>query len=317
MHAPALDFARLKRLISLEQVLIAKGLSASLKHHGNRLVGPCPVHGGDNPHAFVADLAKNLWHCFTRCQGGGDVVELVRRMDHLSYRQTACYLAALAQDPIPDAAWRAAPTPGPFRPFTRRLGLDPCSPWLAHKGISPTTAARFEAGAYHGRGFLACCLGVRLHDPAGQPLGYAGRRLDPQAIARYGKWKFPGGMPKKDLLYGFHYSARRYLQGLVLVEGPWAVMRLAQLGVPAVALLGTQLSAAQHQLLRALPQLTLMLDGDQAGRAATERLFLLLRDTRHTRCIDLPADHDPDDLDDASLSALMRPFHPSRIRLPA
>ncbi len=315
MHAPALDFARLKRLVSLEQVLIAKGLSASLKQHGNRLVGPCPVHGGDNPHAFVADLAKNLWYCFTRCQGGGDVVELVRRMDHLSYRQSACYLAALAQDPIPGGAWHAAPPSRPFRPFTRRLVLDAAAPWLAQKGISADTAARFEAGTYHGRGFLACCIGVRLHDPAGQPLGYAGRRLDPQAIARYGKWKFPCRMPKKDLLYGFHLSARRYLQCLVLVEGPWAVMRLAQLGVPAAALLGTQLSPAQHQLLRALPQLTLMLDGDQAGRAATLRLFHLLRDTVHTQCIYPPADSDPDDLDDASLSALMRPIPPSRTRL--
>jgi hypothetical protein len=236
-------------------------------------------------------------------------------MDHLSYRQSACYLAALAQQPSAQGAWRAAPAPGPFRPFTRRLGLDPCAPWLAHKGIAPATAARFEAGAYPGRGFLASCIGVRLHDPAGQPLGYAGRRLDPQAIARYGKWKLPRGMPKQHLLYGFHYSARPDLQGLVLVEGPWAVMRLAQLGVPAVALLGTQLSPAQHQLLRALPQLTLMLDGDQAGRAATERLFHLLRDTLHTQRIYLPADHDPDDLDDASLSALMRPIHPSRTRL--
>ena len=117
-------------------------------------------------------------------------------------------------------------------------------------------------------------------------------------------------MPKKDLLYGFHRSARRDLPALVLVEGPWAVMRLAQLGLPAVALLGTQLSATQHRLLRAFPQITLMLDGDQAGRAATERLFHLLRDTLRTQCIYLPADHDPDDLDDPSLSALMRPIHP-------
>jgi len=53
------------------------------------------VHGGDNPHAFVVDLTKDLWYCFTRRQGGGDVVELVRRMHRVGYRQCAHYLATL------------------------------------------------------------------------------------------------------------------------------------------------------------------------------------------------------------------------------
>jgi len=308
MHPPALAFARLKRLVSLEQVLTAKGLTGSLRRRGNRLVGPCPVHGGDNPHAFRADLAKNIWYCFTRCQGGGDVVELIRRIDHLSYREAARYLAALAHCPTPCGESATPIPPHPFRPFTRRLTLDPCAPWLAHKGISSTTAARFEAGVYHGNGFLASCLGVRLHDTDGQPLGYAGRRLDPLPIARFGKWKFPRGLPKKELLYGFHHCDPPRHQALVVVECPWSVMRLAQLAIPAVALLGTQLCAAQHQRLRPFPRLLLLLDGDHAGRTATRKLYHTLRNTIDTHCIYLPAERDPDDLDDTSLAALIRPF---------
>jgi len=308
MPASALDFARLKQRVCLHQVLLAKGLTGALRPRGSRLIGPCPVHGGDNPRAFVADLGRNLWHCFTRCQGGGDVVELVRRLDHLSYRETARYLARLAQEPVAVDGPRAAAGPGPFRPFIRQLALDSATPWLARKGIAPATAAGFEAGAYHGRGFLDACIGVRLHDPAGQPLGYAGRRLDKHAIARYGKWKLPRGLPKRHLLYGVHHAAAGRHHGLVVVECPWGVMRLAQLGVPAVALLGTQLSPAQHQLLQQFPRVVLMLDGDPAGRDATVRLFQRLGQSVHTQWVYLPAGHDPDDLDDSALAALVPSF---------
>ncbi len=78
MYPPFIAFSHLKRRVSIEAVLNAEGLATSLKRRGQRLVGPCPVHGGDNPQAFVVDLARDLWYCFTRCQGGGDVVELVR-----------------------------------------------------------------------------------------------------------------------------------------------------------------------------------------------------------------------------------------------
>ena len=49
MYPPALAFPHLKRRVSIETVLTAEGLAASLKRRGQRLVGPCPVHGGDNP----------------------------------------------------------------------------------------------------------------------------------------------------------------------------------------------------------------------------------------------------------------------------
>ena len=80
MSPPALAFSDLKRSVSIATVLTAEGLATSLKRRGQRLVGPCPVHGGDNPQAFVVDLDRDLWYCFTRCQGGGDVVELAHTL---------------------------------------------------------------------------------------------------------------------------------------------------------------------------------------------------------------------------------------------
>lgn len=107
MTPPHLDFRHLKRRVSIEQVLQANGCGGSMKRQGRRLVGRCPLHEGENPSAFVVDLSKNLWHCFTGCRAGGDVVELTRRLLGLSYWETARYLASLADNaPKRTCSWK-------------------------------------------------------------------------------------------------------------------------------------------------------------------------------------------------------------------
>ncbi len=312
MHPSHLAFSHLKRLVSIERVLTARGVMTSLKRRGQRLIGPCPVHHGDHPQAFVVDRAKDLWHCFTRCRGGGDVVELVRRMDHCPYPEVARYLAALAQvSPTPARAEARAPDRA-YQPYTRQLRLNPHAPLLAEKGIWAQTARHFEAGAYQGPGFLEGCVAIRLHDPDGRPIGYAGRRLDPQQIRQCGKWKFPPGLPKREILYGFHRITSRLHQGLAVVECPWGVMRLAQIGIPGVALLGIHLSRTQVQLLRRTPRIVLMLDGDPAGRSASRQIADTLNQYTRTPVhrVDLPQGLDPDDLDNLELSRRLFPLLP-------
>ena len=286
-----MTFTHLKQVVSIASVLAAKGLIHHFKKKGDHLCGPCPVHGGDNPSAFVVSLSKNLWHCFTGCNTGGDVVQLAQLLNQSTYAQTAQYLASLAGSlTIP------SPVKNTFQPFTRRLNLDHSTLWLQQKGIHPQTAQAFESGAYHGPGFLADCIAVRLHDPHGNPLGYAGRRLNDLQALEYGKWKFPRGLPKSNILYNLHRVNVNMQRCLVVVECPWGVMRLTQLNIPAVALLGVHLSSIQYDILIRFPRIILMLDGDHAGRIATTRLQKILADKTDVRQAILPQGKDPDDI---------------------
>ncbi|MBI2838821.1 MAG: toprim domain-containing protein [Acidobacteria bacterium] len=151
---------------------------------------------------------------------------------------------------------------------------------------------------------------MRLHDPAGLPLGYACRRLDPHEIQIYGKWKLPSRLPKYQILYNLHRIARADSRGIVLVECPWSVMRIHQIGLSAVALLGTALSAHQQRLLYSLHprRLILFLDGDDAGRAASARLFATLRPILPAFQVHLPPNLDPDDLPNSDLADLLHPI---------
>ena len=302
-----LNFQYLKRAVPIVAVLHDKGLRTHLTKRGNQLFSPCPVHGGDNPRAFVVSLSNNLWHCFTKCDAGGDIVELVRRLDGKTYRQAARYLASLAHTlPQPLVTSCRLSSKKPFCPFTRHLPLNGSIGWLKEKGITPKIARRFEVGLYQGSGFLNECIGLRLHDLQGKPVGYAGRRLNPKQIKQRGKWKFPPGLPKKDLLYNFHRVRSHMHKGLVVVEGPWGVMRLAQLHIPAVALLGIHLSHTQHDLLCRIPRIVLMLDGDDAGIQATSRIRRTLETSTQVQQVNLPSDTDPDDLDDHDLARVAR-----------
>jgi DNA primase len=301
-----LDILTLKASVSIPALLHARGLLDRMSRRGNRLVGACPIHHGDNPTAFSVDLQRNLWYCYTGCDTGGDVIDLVRRLDGVGFREALRVLAGVAALPPPPSLSTApsSSSSSSFRPYTRSLWLQPDHPFLRRKGILLRTAARFEVGAYDGPGWLSGCIGVRLHDPEGHPLGYAGRALDSGSQ----KWKLPPGFPKGAILYGLHHVRQQIHRGLVVVECPWGALRLAQLDLPAVALLGVHVSDAQKRLLAAAHHLVLLLDGDEAGRRGARRIQRELGSTMETVALPLPDDTDPDDLSDEALANLVAPW---------
>ena len=88
----SLDFAAVKRAVSLEMVLARYGYLSDLKRVGWQLAGPCPIcaTGG---RAFVAKLPSNTWSCFGDCDRGGGVLDLVARREQLSIPQAAKLIA--------------------------------------------------------------------------------------------------------------------------------------------------------------------------------------------------------------------------------
>lgn len=296
-----LDVRELKTRVSILWVLASRGIP--MRRDGQRLVGRCPVHGGDNPRAFVVEPQRNLWYCFTACARGGDVIDLIRRLDGVGFHEAVSRLVVLGGENAP--LW-APPQPSSrthFRPWVRRLNLESDTAFLRDKGIRAATARCFEAGLWTGPGFLAGCVGVRLHDTLGNALGYAGRRLDREESVRRGKWKLPPALPKAQVLFGAHRVPGD--DAVVVTECPWGVMRLAQIGVPAVALLGTGLSEKQGEWLRRRQRVVLMLDGDPTGREAALRIGAKLPGAGR---VDLPPGCDPDDLTDDDLKALLSDF---------
>lgn len=300
-----------KARVRIAHILADIGWWPAFRVNGRQATGPCPIHGGDNRRAFHVDRERDLWFCFTRCQTGGDVIDLVWRLVGQSWPRAAAWLERLTlESPLPPATERfrcsssSAGRSRTFTPFTRRLLLETAHPFFNTLHIRSDTLRRFEAGVWRGRGLLEGTAAIRLHDSTGRPLGYAGRRLDLEAVCRWGKWKWPPGFPKAQHLWNWHRV--RPEAGVVVVEGPWSVMKLWQAGYNnVVAICGLHVSEAQAALLRRAPSVTLLLDGDQAGyRAAARNLAAAIHD--YIRAIHPPAGKDPADLSEEQLVALLK-----------
>lgn len=75
----------------MERVLIHYGLLASLRplQNGDGYTGRCPIHQGTNPDQFKVSVSKNCWNCFGDCQGGGNVLDFVAKMESITAHEAA------------------------------------------------------------------------------------------------------------------------------------------------------------------------------------------------------------------------------------
>lgn len=71
-----------------------------LKKNGSRYWGLCPFHHEKTP-SFSVNGEQNLYYCFG-CKAGGNVVQFVEAMEHLTYREAVEYLAKQIHMPIPE-----------------------------------------------------------------------------------------------------------------------------------------------------------------------------------------------------------------------
>ena len=219
-----------------------------------------------------------------------------------------------AEQPSPSPTPAAPPVGNPAGvaepvnpPLSFELKLDATHPYLGERGLSAETTARFGLG-YCARGLMKGRVCVPIHDENGSLVAYAGRWADVgEPPTGEDKYKLPGKFQKNRVLFNLHRV--RDAEHLVVVEGCWSVFRLAELGVQAVALMGSSLSDEQERLLAEVGHarfVTVLLDGDPAGRNAAAEIVPRLAGKRFVRRIDLPDGLQPDTIDPEELAELVR-----------
>jgi hypothetical protein len=89
--AATVDFAHLKRQLSLARVLDQLGLLGRLRGTGPQRGCACPIHRGDaRGRTFSVNLDANVFQCFAKvCAAKGDVIDLWSQLRGLSLREAA------------------------------------------------------------------------------------------------------------------------------------------------------------------------------------------------------------------------------------
>lgn len=316
------NFADIKKRVSIADVLLKFYRIDNLKHDGDKLIGPCPVHQGDSPRAFHADTTKNLWHCFSHCQSGGNQLDLVAKKEDISIRDAALKLQAFflagesSASHAPTPASKVAPEK-PAKPLATaasstestdesakeenppldlKLDLKPDHPHLLHdRGLKLETVKHFGIG-YCSRGMLRGMIAIPIHDDEGVLVAYAGRRLKPVDIREHGKYRLPKGFKKELVLYNLH-RAKEYQKehGLILVEGFFSVVKLYEAGLKnVVAPMGCELSEEQARLCSEAKEVIILFDGNDAGYHGAATAKAKLTPYVPVRVVKLPLDTEPE-----------------------
>ena len=174
------------------------------------------------------------------------------------------------------------------------------------RGISPELVNAFGLGflrqGHHGRaGLHPDPQRGRADRRLCRPLGRALEEL-PEGK---GKYELPAGFRKDLELFNLHRVA--HCRHLVVVEGYFGAIRLHGLRIPAVALMGTSVSIKQLELLAHAKarHITVLLDGDDPGREAAEKVAGAIANVAWSRIVHLPEGVQPDTIDRAQLERLL------------
>jgi DNA primase len=315
------DFRALKQSIGIEQVLASYRVELKRVGH-NQLRGPCPLptHGSERSRqSFSVDTAKKVWACHsTSCrevrQGrvGGNVLDLVALLEGCTIRDAALRLQdrgfggrvgidvcgqQLASE---GSSGNSSPDRLPELTFSLRLCWHP---YLNQRAVHPSTAAWFGIGYYDGSGFLRHRIVFPIHDGEGRLVAYAGRSIDGSEP----RYLFPPSFRKSQVVYDLHRAAGGSAGCAIVVEGFFDCLRVHQAGYRnVVALMGVSLSEVQEQLLlERFQHLVLMLDGDEAGRRASQQLASRLGRRVSLSIAGVPSGQQPDQLSSEEIGRIL------------
>lgn len=229
----------------------------------------CPYHGNHRTPAGEIDKSNGTFYCFS-CHQVADVYEFVMHVSKRSYFEAVRYVKSKGQEGsiVDQVAEKLAERPDyvAFDELTiQRLNLQALDAaramnYFNNRNITEASVRKFALGYSVNRDMVT----IPVHSPDGMPVGFVGRSVEGKEFKNTPK------LPKSKVLFNLHRvknSSRVYV-----VESSFDAIRLDQVGFPAVATLGANVSNIQIELLRKyFNNIYVIADNDEAGGNMKER----------------------------------------------
>ncbi len=234
----------------------------------------CPYHGNHRTPAGEVDKYAGTFYCFS-CHQVADIHEFVMFVSKRTYFESARYVKSKSKEgSIADevvSKLEDKPTYVPFDEITiKRLNKQALSSPRAMKyfngrTITQDSVEKFLLGYSEVRDMIT----IPIHSPDGMPVGFVGRSVEGKEFKNTPK------LPKSKVLFNLHRT--KSYSKIYVVESSFDAIRLDQVGLPAVATLGANVSNIQIELLRKyFNNIIVVADNDEAGgnmqKRAIERL---------------------------------------------
>jgi len=296
----------------------------TLHRHGKQWLGICPFHADSTP-SLTVTASMQIYKCFA-CGASGDVIKYVEHAEGCSFTEALQILARRVHIELPQETEETEEEREARkqreelflrqeqlqRSFTQDIDQNPYyQMYLEERQISLEAAREFGLG-YAAEGEFIGRITYPIYTVSGKIAGFTGRILDGFQVSypfgndllrcagsKYKNSAESAVFHKDELLFGLR-QARQEIQKqdlVYIVEGQNDVLRMWMTGHKnTVAGSGTAFSEKQAHLLQRFTQnVTLMYDGDNAGRKATLRTMrLLLGLGFRVSVLPLPEGEDPD-----------------------
>lgn len=301
-----IDTDALKRSRPITEIVASYGIG--LRRTGRTLVGRCPFHADSGRPNLYIYPATDSFYCF-RCGVGGDAITFVQQADGVTFLEAVERIGgseAKIQERSPVPCVRRYPR----RPSSswgpddwaclaaavelyhnRLLSDSQALSYVEGRGLESGTVERYQVGYAAGDELAAYLRWRRIPTQAALRTGLlrrggdesmAGRVVVPEIRGARPVWLIGRtlaednapkylGLPGTRRLLGWEVASSE--QTVHVVEGVFDWLTLRQWNVPALALLGTHIRPAMVEALRRFEHVFLALDGDTAGREATQRLL--------------------------------------------
>ena len=231
----------------------------------------CPYHNNYRTPAAEVSKSRGTFFCFS-CQISKSLIELIMHSSGRSYFEAARFIKSKEQEENIESAIskalyekptyvqfdelmikklnnQAMESPRAIRYFNGRL-------------ITDKSIAKFKLGYSERQDMVT----IPVESPDGMTIGFVGRSIEGK------EFKNSTGLPKSKTLFNLHRV--KSSDKVYIVESSFDAIRLDQVGFPAVATLGANVSKIQTDLLQKyFNNVIVIADNDEAGGNMREKII--------------------------------------------
>ena len=295
----------------VKRVLAGSGVTVEKEAESEYIVF-CPFHSNHRTPAGEINKYSGLFFCFS-CGKTADLIELVMHFSNRTYFESVRFikskevetdiLSEINSKLVNKEEWTEFDISVVQRLHDQAVISERAKEYFIKRKITKESAIKFKLG-YSETQDMIC---IPVHNSDGLCVGFVGRSIEGKEFKNTPK------LPKSKVL--FNLNRVKTASRVYVVESSFDAIRLDQVGFPAVATLGANVSSKQIDLLqRYFSDIIIIADNDEAGGNMKEKIVERLNG--NVTVINLDKQYkDIGDMDDKSIKELEYQFDKSIVSM--
>lgn len=253
----------------IKRVIIGSGIDVENEVDSDYIIF-CPYHNNHRTPAGEISKTSGMFFCFS-CQMSRTLTEFVMDVSKRTYFEASRFIKSKEQEQdieqfinkqlysVPDYIQYDLDTID--RLNNQALNSSTAIEYFNSRNINKDSIVKFQLGYSEKQNMIT----IPVHSPDGMCVGFVGRSVQ-------GKdFKNSTHLPKSKVLFNLHRVKNSSI--VYIVESSFDAIRLDQIGFPAIATLGANVSRTQTDLLQKyFNNIVVIPDNDEAGKSMSEKI---------------------------------------------